>query len=235
MASIKESLKAVKQQLASAAQQCARNPEDVKLLAVSKTKPVDAILEAVDAGQMAFGENYEQEGVAKIQAIKELRPDLKLEWHFIGPVQGNKTRAIATNFDWVHAVDRERIAKRLSDQRPAGMPPINICIQVNISGEASKSGVTPQEVLPLAKAISAYPNLRLRGLMAIPEPVDDPAKQHEPFKAMKALLGQLQENGFDVDTLSMGMSADMVPAIEEGATVVRIGTAIFGARSYSAG
>lgn len=232
MPSITDSLKLIQQQIAQAAMQCERNPADVQLLAVSKTKPVDAVIEAADAGQWAFGENYEQEGAEKIRAIRSLRPDLKLEWHFIGPVQSNKTRPIAENFDWVHAVDRERIAKRLSDQRPEGMPPINICLQVNISGEESKSGVAPEEVLPLAKAVSVYPNVKLRGLMAIPEPEIDPLKQHEPFKAMKALFDQLKENGFDVDTLSMGMSADMTPAIQEGATIVRIGTAIFGARDY---
>lgn len=232
MPSITDSLKLIQQQIVQAAMQCERNPADVQLLAVSKTKPVDAVIEAADAGQWAFGENYEQEGVEKIRAIRSLRPDLKLKWHFIGPVQSNKTRPIAENFDWVHAVDRERIAKRLSDQRPEGMPPINICLQVNISGEVSKSGVAPEEVLPLAKAVSVYPNVKLRGLMAIPEPEIDPLKQHEPFKAMKALFDQLKENGFDVDTLSMGMSADMTPAIQEGATIVRIGTAIFGARDY---
>lgn len=232
MSSITDSLKSIQQQIEQTASQCDRNG-DVQLLAVSKTKPVSAVLEAADAGQRAFGENYEQEGVEKIRTIREQRPDLNLEWHFIGPIQSNKTRPIAEHFDWVHAVDRERIAKRLSDQRPEGMPPINICLQVNISGEESKSGVKPEEVLGLAKAVSAYPHVKLRGLMAIPEPEDDPVKQREPFKAMKALFNQLKENGFDVDTLSMGMSADMAPAIEEGATIVRIGTAIFGARDYS--
>ena len=232
MSSITDSLKCIKQQIVQAAAQCDRNPDKVRLLAVSKTKPAASVIEAADAGQRAFGENYEQEGVEKIRTIRSLRPDLKLEWHFIGPVQSNKTRPIAENFDWVHAVDRERIAKRLSDQRPEGMQPINICLQVNISGEVSKSGVAPEDVLALARAVSAYPNVKLRGLMAIPEPETDPVKQHEPFKAMKALFNQLQENGFDVDTLSMGMSADMVPAIQEGATIVRIGTAIFGARDY---
>ncbi len=233
MSSITVSLKRIQQQIAQAAMQCHREPFDVQLLAVSKTKPVDAVLEAAGAGQLAFGENYEQEGVEKIRVIQEKRPDLKLEWHFIGSVQGNKTRSIAENFDWVHTVDRERIAKRLSNQRPAGMMPINICIQVNISGETSKSGVKPEEVLSLAKAVSTYPNIRLRGLMAIPEPETDPVKQHEPFKAMKTLFDLLQANGFEVDTLSMGMSDDMTAAIQEGATIVRIGTAIFGARDYS--
>ena len=233
MSSITDSLKTIQQQIQQTAAQCDRKSGDVHLLAVSKTKPASAVLEAAEAGQQAFGENYVQEGVEKIRAIREQCPDLDLEWHFIGPVQSNKTRPIAEHFDWVHAVDRERIAKRLSDQRPAGMPPVNICLQVNISGEESKSGVKPEEVLALAKAVSAYPNVRLRGLMAIPEPDSDPVKQREPFKAMKTLFNQLRENGFDVDTLSMGMSADMAPAIEEGATIVRIGTAIFGARDYS--
>ena len=232
MSTITDSLKKIQQQIVTTATQCHRQPSSISLLAVSKTKPVDAIIEAADAGQFAFGENYEQEGITKIQTIREMRPDLKLEWHFIGPIQSNKTRPIAENFDWVHAVDRERIAKRLSDQRPAGMPPLNICLQVNISGENSKRGIQPNEVLTLAKAISAYPNIKLRGLMAIPEPETNPKKQHIPFKAMKQLFNQLKENSFDIDTLSMGMSGDMIPAIEEGATIVRIGSAIFGARNY---
>ncbi|MBS7404889.1 MAG: YggS family pyridoxal phosphate-dependent enzyme, partial [Oxalobacter sp.] len=189
-------------------------------------------LEAAEAGQFAFGENYEQEAVRKILAIRQDRPDLKLEWHFIGPIQSNKTRAIAEHFDWVHSVDRERIAKRLSDQRPDDMPPLNICLQVNISGEDSKSGVKPEELADLVKAVSAMPRLKLRGLMAIPEPQSDPEKQRLPFNAMKTLFEELKHAGYDLDTLSMGMSDDMEAAVQEGATTVRIGTAIFGQRHY---
>ena len=190
------------------------------------------ILEAAEAGQLAFGENYEQEAVRKILAIRQERPDLKLQWHFIGPIQSNKTRAIAEYFDWVHSVDRERIARRLSDQRPANMPPLNICLQVNISGENSKSGVRPEELADLAKAVSGMPRLKLRGLMAIPEPQSDPEKQRQPFNAMKILFERLRKAGYDLDTLSMGMSDDMEAAVQEGATTVRIGTAIFGQRHY---
>ena len=234
MSLITDHLKDVKHQIHLAAQQAARDPSTIHLLAVSKTHPVSAILEAAMAGQHAFGENYEQEAVAKICTIRETRPDLKLEWHFIGPIQSNKTRAIAEYFDWVHSVDREKIARRLSDQRPENLPPLNICLQVNISGEASKSGIAPDHVLDLAKSIASMPHLKLRGLMAIPKPASDPEKQKIPFKAMKALFDQLQNAGFAVDTLSMGMSDDMHTAIEEGATIVRIGTAIFGQRSYPA-
>ena len=164
--------------------------------------------------------------------IRQERPDLKLQWHFIGPIQSNKTRAIAEYFDWVHSVDRERIARRLSDQRPANMPPLNICLQVNISGENSKSGVRPEELADLAKAVSGMPHLKLRGLMAIPEPQPDPEKQRQPFNAMKTLFERLRKAGYDLDTLSMGMSDDMEAAVQEGATTVRIGTAIFGQRHY---
>ncbi len=234
MTAITNHLQTIHKIIDSAAKKAARDPDTVHLLAVSKTRPPEDILEAAKAGQFAFGENYEQEAVAKIEAIRQSHPDLKLEWHFIGPIQSNKTRSIAEHFNWVHSVDREKIARRLSEQRPADLPPLNVCLQVNISQEKTKSGVIPEEVSHLAKAISAMPNLRLRGLMAIPEPESDPAKQRQPFQAMKALFDELVQAGYDMDTLSMGMSDDMETAIQEGATTVRIGSAIFGKRSYPA-
>ncbi|MCY1255812.1 Pyridoxal phosphate homeostasis protein [compost metagenome] len=230
MSVIAANLQAVHQRIAAAAQQAGRQSADIALLAVSKTVPPDRIRAAYAAGQLAFGENYVQEGVDKIAALAELRH--RLQWHFIGPLQSNKTRLVAEHFDWVHAVDRLRIAERLSAQRPAGMAALQVCIQVNISGEASKSGVAPAEVPALANAVAALPGLRLRGLMAIPEPEDDPAAQRRPFAAMRAMLQALRADGLDVDTLSMGMSGDMEAAIAEGANLVRIGTAIFGARQY---
>ncbi|BDB25389.1 YggS family pyridoxal phosphate-dependent enzyme [Cupriavidus sp. P-10] len=225
---IAANLQAVNQRIAAAAQQAGRQPGDIALLAVSKTVSADRVRAAAEAGQLAFGENYVQEGVEKIAVLADVRD--RLQWHFIGPLQSNKTRLVAEHFDWVHAIDRLKIAERLSAQRPAGMAPLQVCLQVNISGEASKSGVAPAEVPALAQAVAALPGLRLRGLMAIPEPEDDPAAQRRPFAAMRALLGTLRENGLDLDTLSMGMSGDMEAAIAEGATMVRIGTAIFGAR-----
>ena len=232
MTAIASHLQTVTRNIESAALKADRDPKAVTLLAVSKTRPPEDILEAAEAGQFAFGENYEQEAVAKIETIRKSRPDLKLEWHFIGPIQSNKTRSIAEHFDWVHSVDREKIARRLSEQRPNGLPPLNICLQINISREKTKSGIFPEELPKLAKAISAMPQLRLRGLMAIPEPESDPEKQREPFAAMKILFDELVQDGYDLDTLSMGMSDDMETAIREGATTVRIGTAIFGKRSY---
>ncbi|WP_116318087.1 YggS family pyridoxal phosphate-dependent enzyme [Cupriavidus sp. P-10] len=228
MSVIAANLQAVNQRIAAAAQQAGRQPGDIALLAVSKTVSADRVRAAAEAGQLAFGENYVQEGVEKIAVLADVRD--RLQWHFIGPLQSNKTRLVAEHFDWVHAIDRLKIAERLSAQRPAGMAPLQVCLQVNISGEASKSGVAPAEVPALAQAVAALPGLRLRGLMAIPEPEDDPAAQRRPFAAMRALLGTLRENGLDLDTLSMGMSGDMEAAIAEGATMVRIGTAIFGAR-----
>jgi len=229
MSVIAANLQAVKNDIAAAAQQAGRDPSSVTLLAVSKTVPPATVRAAFHAGQAAFGENYVQEGLDKIAALAGLRD--RIQWHFIGPLQSNKTRPVAEHFDWVHAIDRLRIAQRLSDQRPAGMAPLQVCIQVNISGEASKSGVAPAEVLPLARAIAELPNLQLRGLMAIPAPAGDPAAQRRPFAALRGLLDQLRQSGLKVDTLSMGMSADMAAAIAEGATLVRIGTAIFGARA----
>ena len=232
MTDITNHLQTITKNIEAAVNKAKRDPSTVHLLAVSKTRPPEDILEAAEAGQIAFGENYEQEAVSKIGAIRQSRPDLRLEWHFIGPIQSNKTRSIAEHFDWVHSVDREKIARRLSEQRPENLPPLNICLQVNISNERTKSGVLPERVPDLAKAISAMPKLRLRGLMAIPEPQSDPAKQRAPFAAMKALFDQLVQSGYDLDTLSMGMSDDMETAIQEGATTVRIGTAIFGKRNY---
>lgn len=215
-----------------AAQAVLRKGGDVQLLAVSKTFGPDAVLHASQAGQQAFGENYLQEALDKMAALQQMAPELKLEWHFIGPIQSNKTRPIAEHFDWVHSVDREKIAQRLSAQRPPHLTPLNICLQVNISGEASKSGVMPDEVMALATAVANLPNLRLRGLMAIPEPAQDFDAQRKPFAALKSLFEQLKAAGLPVDTLSMGMSSDMQAAIAEGATLVRIGTAIFGERTY---
>ena len=203
------------------------------LLAVSKTFSAEAVIQAADAGQVAFGENYLQEALDKQQAVQTLRPDLALEWHFIGPIQSNKTRPLAEHFAWAHAVDREKIARRLSEQRPPDLPPLNICLQVNVSGEDSKSGVAPDEVLALAHVVATLPGLQLRGLMAIPEPADDIESQRKPFALLRALQQQLTDAGILTDTLSMGMSADMDAAIVEGATIVRIGTAIFGKRDYA--
>jgi pyridoxal phosphate enzyme (YggS family) len=202
------------------------------LLAVSKTFPSEAVLEAVDAGQRAFGENYLQEGVDKIAAVAKARPGLMLEWHFIGPIQSNKTRPIATHFQWVHTVERLKIAQRLSEQRPPELGPLDICLQVNISGEATKSGAKPEELPDLARAVVQLPNLRLRGLMAIPEPQADPALQRAPFARLRALAQDIVRAGIHLDTLSMGMSGDLQPALLEGATIVRVGSAIFGARHY---
>ena len=231
--SISARLDYVRQAIAAAARAAARPPESVSLIAVSKTFGPDAVIAAADAGQRTFGENYLQEALDKKLAVSEARPDLALEWHFIGPIQSNKTRPIAENFDWVHAVDREKIAQRLSDQRPAHLPPLQICLQVNVSGEDSKSGVSPDELLPLAQAVSAMPHLQLRGLMAIPEPTEHAERQRAPFIQLRQLAQQLREAGIETDTLSMGMSSDMSAAITEGATMVRVGTAIFGQRDYA--
>lgn len=233
MSLISRNLQAVRERIATAAHSTSREPDTIALLAVSKTFGADAVIAAADAGQQAFGENYVQEALDKMAAIREARPDLLLEWHFIGPIQSNKTRAIAEHFDWVHAVDREKIAQRLSEQRPAHLPPLNICMQVNISGEASKSGIRPEEAAALAQRIVGLPRLKLRGLMAIPEPTDDVLQQRAAFHALRMLLARLMEQGLALDTLSMGMSSDLEAAIAEGATIVRIGTAIFGQRDYA--
>lgn len=209
-----------------AGQQAGRAAGEVQLLAVSKTKPASAIREAFAAGQHRFGENYVQEALAKMAELS----DLDLEWHFIGPIQSNKTRPIAENFHWVHGIDRLKIAQRLSDARPESLPPLNVCIEVNVSGEASKEGVAPDEVAALAQAINQLPRLKLRGLMTIPAPTHDITLQHQPFRILRELQATLKQQGLALDTLSMGMSEDFPAAIAEGATIVRIGSAIFGAR-----
>ncbi len=199
------------------------------LLAVSKTCPGVSVRAAHAAGQRDFGENYVQEALGKIAELDDLRADLR--WHLIGPLQSNKAREVAAKFDWVHSVDRMKLAQRLSDLRPPELPPLQVCLQVNISGEASKSGVAPEETLALAREVAALPRLALRGLMAIPEPADDLATQREPHRALRKLLEALNAEGLALDTLSIGMSADLEAAIAEGATWVRVGTAIFGARA----
>jgi len=198
------------------------------LLAVSKTFPAEAVRAAHAAGQRAFGENYVQEGVAKIEALADLRADI--EWHCIGPLQSNKTRPVAEHFDWVHSIDRLKIAQRLDEQRPAHLPPLQVCLQVNVDGGANKSGVAPQDALELARAVAALPRLRLRGLMAIPEPAPDFTAQRALFMRASAVFDQIREAGIALDTLSLGMSADLEAAIAAGSTMVRVGTAIFGAR-----
>ncbi|MBI3902298.1 MAG: YggS family pyridoxal phosphate-dependent enzyme [Nitrosomonadales bacterium] len=228
MTAIAYNLQAVHQTIAQAAQAAQRRSGDVALLAVSKTFPAAAVRAAYQAGQHAFGENYVQEALRKIDALR----DLPLEWHFIGPIQSNKTRAIAENFSWVHGVERFHIAERLSAQRPAHLPPLNVCLQVNVSGEASKSGVAPEEAEELAHAVAGLPHLRLRGLMAVPAPGAGLAAQRKPFAQLRELMQQLNAHGLELDTLSMGMSYDLEAAVLEGATLVRIGTAIFGARDY---
>ena len=233
MSTIEEKLQAVRRAIAQAATEAERPADSVTLLAVSKTFGADAVLAAAAAGQTAFGENYLQEALDKIAAVRQALPQASLAWHFIGPIQSNKTRPIAEHFDWVHTVEREKIAARLSEQRPESMPDLNICLQVNISGEASKSGVAPEELPALARAVAQLPRLRLRGLMAIPEPQADPALQRAAFAQLRVLYEQLRADGLPLDTLSMGMSADLQPAVLEGATIVRVGSAIFGSRNYS--
>lgn len=228
MASIASKLQQVLHRIDDACAQAARPVQSVTLLAVSKTFGPDAVRAAQAAGQRAFGENYVQEALAKIDALADLRE--RIEWHLIGPLQSNKTREVAAAFDWVHTVDRLKIAERLSAQRPAHLPPLSVCVQVNVSGEASKSGVAPAEVAPLARAVAALPNMRLRGLMSIPEPAEGLAAQREPHRRLRELFDALRAQGLALDTLSMGMSADLEAAVLEGATIVRVGTAIFGAR-----
>ncbi len=229
MGSIPQNLQQVSQRIAAACAAAQRPVETVTLLAVSKTFNADAVREAWAAGQRAFGENYVQESLEKISALADLRS--QLEWHLIGPLQSNKTRAVAQAFDWVHSVDRLKVAERLSEQRPQELPPLQLCLQVNISGEASKSGLPPHEVLEVAQAVARLPRVRLRGLMSIPEPAADLDAQREPHRALRELLVALRAEGLDMDTLSMGMSADLEAAVMEGATLVRVGTAIFGGRS----
>jgi len=226
MSSIAANLQAVKQRIESATRAAGRPAQSVRLLAVSKTFPPAAVREAARAGVRDFGENYVQEGVEKIRGLSSLG----LTWHFIGPIQSNKTRAIAEHFDWVHSVDREKIAARLAQARGPAQGELQVCIQVNVSGEATKSGVDPAEAAQLAKQVAAFPRLKLRGLMAVPEPTPDEAVQRARFAQLRELRDRLNRDGFAMDTLSMGMSADLEAAIVEGATLVRVGTAIFGER-----
>jgi hypothetical protein len=230
MESIGSRLQAVKDRIAAACESAGRDAKYVTLLAVSKTFGPERVREAHSAGQVAFGENYVQEALVKMGALADLRA--RLEWHFIGPLQSNKTRPVAELFDWVHSVERLKIAQRLAEQRPAGLPPLNLCLQVNVSGEASKSGVPPDDLPALAAAVAALPPARVRlvGLMSIPEPTSDAAAQRAAHRRLRALRDALRERGLDLPTLSMGMSTDLEAAIAEGSTLVRVGTAIFGAR-----
>ncbi len=226
MSTIAENIAKVGVRIREAAQASQRDCASIGLLAVSKTKPAEAIRQAFSAGTHDFGENYLQEALDKQLELSVLA----LTWHFIGPIQSNKTKSIAEHFSWVHSVDRLKVAERLSAQRPAHLPPLNICLQVNVSGEASKSGCSPDELTALAQAVTQLPNLQLRGLMTIPEPTDNPTEQRAAFARLRELQQGLH---LGLDTLSMGMSHDLEAAIAEGATWVRIGTALFGARDYS--
>ena len=223
---VSENLQRVRQQIELAAMSAGRVAEAVKLLAVSKTMPAQAVREAYAAGQIAFGENYIQEGVDKMAELA----DLPLEWHCIGPIQSNKTKLVAENFAWVHSLDRLKIAERLSAQRPAHLPPLQVCLQVNVDGGANKSGVSPHDLLALAKAVAKLPQMKLRGLMTIPEPAENEAAARAVHHQAKELFDSLNAVGLNLDTLSMGMTADLGVAIAEGSTCVRVGTAIFGSR-----
>ena len=231
MGSIGSNLQEVKRRIAAACVGAGRDANTVTLLAVSKTFGAEAVREALAAGQQAFGENHVQEALAKIEALAALRA--QIEWHLIGPLQSNKTRPVAEAFDWVHSVDRLKIAQRLAEQRPPHLPPLQLCLQVNVSGEASKGGVPPQELPALAQAVAALPaeRVRLRGLMSIPQATADAAAQRQPHRVLRELLLALQAQGLALDTLSMGMSADLEAAVAEGSSLVRVGTAIFGSRS----
>ncbi len=226
MTTIAANLQSVRTRIATACASAGRPVTDVTLLAVSKTFGPEAVREAYLAGQKAFGENYIQEAVEKMPLLA----DLPLQWHCIGPIQSNKTRLVATHFDWAHTVDRLKIAERLSQQRPEDKPPLSVCIQVNIDGGPTKSGVPPQEVLALAQAVAQLPRLRLRGLMTLPDPAPDRAAMLAVHRRARGLFDELREAGLDLDTLSMGMTADLEPAIAAGSTLVRVGTAIFGGR-----
>jgi hypothetical protein len=230
MSSIEENLQQVRQRITRCCHDAGRPEQSVTLLAVSKTFDATCVRRAHAAGQRDFGENYVQEALAKMDALADLRAALR--WHLIGPLQSNKTRVVAERFDWVHSVDRLKIAQRLAEQRPAGLPPLQLCLQVNISGEASKSGLLPAQVEAVARAVAALPaeRVQLRGLMAIPEPASEFEAQRRPHRALHRLLDTLNASGLALDTLSMGMSADLEAAVWEGATIVRVGTAIFGTR-----
>ena len=232
MSAIADNLQAVQARISNAAAAVGRSPESVRLLAVSKTWPLACVLDAAEAGQRAFGENYVQEGVDKIRYFQETGAT-GLQWHFIGPLQSNKSRLVAEHFDWCHTVDRLKIAVRLSEQRPAQLPPLNVLIQINISDEQSKSGIPPEELDALAAEIAKLPNLQLRGLMAIPAPESEYVRQFAVAQQMAVAFARLKTHYPTVDTLSLGMSDDMEAAIAAGSTMVRIGTAIFGARDYS--
>jgi hypothetical protein len=228
MTMIDDKLQQVHARIVTACTAAGRDPASVRLLAVSKTFPAEAVRGAHEAGQTAFGENYVQEGIAKIEALADLRD--RIEWHCIGPLQSNKTRVVAEHFDWVHSIDRLKIAQRLSEQRPARLAPLQVCLQVNVDGGANKSGIEAGEALSLAREVAALPRLRLRGLMAIPEPAPDFAAQRALFLRAAGVFDAMRAAGLAVDTLSLGMSADLEAAIAAGSTMVRIGTAIFGAR-----
>lgn len=231
MGSIGSNLQEVKRRILGACTQAGRDANTVTLLAVSKTFGADSVRQALAAGQHAFGENYVQEALAKIDELAPLRP--QLEWHLIGPLQSNKTRPVAEAFDWVHSVDRLKIAQRLAEQRPVTLPPLQLCLQVNVAGEASKAGVAPEELPALARAVAALPasRVQLRGLMSIPEPAADAAAQRRPHRLLHELLRALQAQGLALDTLSMGMSEDLEAAVAEGSTLVRVGRAVFGERT----
>ena len=230
MTSIAANLQAVRARIAAACVAAGRSTDSVQLLAVSKTWPAASLREAAAAGQRAFGESYVQEAAGKLVELAELQ----LDWHFIGPLQSNKTRPVAENFAWVHSVDRLKVAERLAAQRPSELAPLQVCVQVNVSGEASKSGCAPDQAVALARAIGALPGLRLRGLMAIPEPGEDIARARQQFGMLRTTLARINsELALELDTLSMGMSEDLETAIMEGATIVRVGTAIFGQRDYT--
>ncbi|HQR51896.1 MAG TPA: YggS family pyridoxal phosphate-dependent enzyme [Burkholderiales bacterium] len=226
MSTLASALQTVRERIDRAARAAGRDPSDIQLLAISKAWPADRLREAWQAGQRAFGENYAQVGVQKIGQLS----DLQIEWHFVGPIQSNKTRVLAENFTWVHGVDRARIAERLSAARPPHLPPLDICLQVNVSGEASKSGVAPEHASALARSVAAMPRLRLRGLMVIPRRECDQAAQRHWFRIARELKDRIVAEGTALDTLSMGMSDDLEAAVLEGATIVRVGTAIFGPR-----
>ena len=230
MTTIEGNLKGVRERLKQACARTGRDANAVSLLAVSKTFDADAVCLALDAGQHAFGENYVQEGTEKIEVLRQRRPDAALQWHCIGPLQSNKTRPVAEAFDWVQSVDRLKIAQRLSEQRPADLPPLQICLQVNVDGGANKSGVAPEALADLASAVVLLPRLKLRGLMCIPEPSPDFDTQRELFLRAKALFDQLNARGMELDTLSMGMSDDLEAAVAAGSTMVRVGRGVFGSR-----
>lgn len=235
MSTIGEGLQAVNARIARAASAVGRDPKSIRLVAASKTHAPGRIEEAYRLGQSDFGENYVQEALEKMTALRALAGDDELtrrpiEWHLIGPLQANKTRQVAEHFSWVHTIEREKIARRLSEQRPDAAAPINVLLQINISGAASKSGIAPDEAIGLARSVARLPRLKLRGLMAVPEPVADLSLQRERFRAVRAVFEQLNAAGLGLDSMSLGMSADLEAAIAEGSTMVRVGTAIFGER-----